>query len=70
MGSVCDCVCVLQDKEQLFYQYNRLMEYTSDHAHLDSIMQELAAQSVSRGGREGEGEARGGEEVKERMDGG
>ena len=58
MGSVCDCVCVLQDEEQLFQQYKRLREYTSDQAHLDSIMQELGVASVRRGGREGEGEER------------
>ncbi|XP_062304868.1 uncharacterized protein LOC134009158 [Osmerus eperlanus] len=35
-----------KDEEQLFQKYTRLREYASDHAHLDSIMQELAAESI------------------------
>ena len=65
------CVVVLQDEEQLFQSYDRLLDYSSDHAHLDAIMQELALEEVRRGGREGEGEAKEGrgDEWEGRMDG-
>ena len=52
-------VVVLQEEEQLYLRYDRLLAYVSEHARRSSITQELALEEVRRRRRRGRG--RGGE---------
>ena len=55
---------VLQNEDLLYQNFDRLLDYVSDHTHQDSIIQELALEEVRKGGG-GEESRRRGDEARE-----